>query len=91
MGEYINRYREKRDFVYGALKEKYHVERPRGAFFIFPEADDGDGDRLVERAINKGVFIVPGSVFSQRKSHFRISFAAPMDVLERGVKILKEL
>lgn len=91
MGEYINRYREKRDFVYEALKEKYQTERPQGAFFIFPEAEDGDGERLVERAIKKGVFIVPGSVFSQRKSHFRISFAAPMDVLERGVKILQEL
>jgi aspartate/methionine/tyrosine aminotransferase len=80
MGEYIDRYREKRDFVYESLKEHYSVQRPRGAFFIFPEADDGDGEKLVERAINKGVFIIPGSVFSQRKSHFRISFAAPKEL-----------
>jgi aspartate/methionine/tyrosine aminotransferase len=91
MGEHIEHYREKRDFVYEALQGRYRVERPRGAFFIFPEAEDGDGERLVERAINKGVFIIPGSVFSQRKSNFRISFAAPMDVLERGVKILRDL
>ncbi len=91
MGEYIDRYREKRDFIYEALKDRYRVKRPQGAFFIFPEADDGDGDTLVEQAISKGVFIIPGSVFSQRHSHFRISFAVPMDVLERGVKILKEL
>jgi aspartate/methionine/tyrosine aminotransferase len=91
MGEYINRYREKRDFVYDVLKERYRVERPQGAFFIFPEAADGDGERLVERAIAKGVFIIPGGVFSQRRSHFRISFAAPMAVLERGMKVIKEL
>jgi aspartate/methionine/tyrosine aminotransferase len=91
MGEYIRRYREKRDFVYDALHERYRVTRPQGAFFIFPEAEDGDGEKLVERAISKGVFIIPGGVFSQRRSHFRISFAAPMDVLERGVAILKEL
>ncbi|UCC66775.1 MAG: aminotransferase class I/II-fold pyridoxal phosphate-dependent enzyme, partial [Deltaproteobacteria bacterium] len=90
-GEYINHYKEKRDFVYEALRERYRVEKPRGAFFIFPEAEDGDGDKLVEKAINRGVFVVPGGVFSQRNSHFRISFAAPLDVLERGVKILREL
>jgi aspartate/methionine/tyrosine aminotransferase len=91
MGKYIDHYREKRDFIYEALRERYRMERPLGSFFIFPKADDGDGETLVERAINKGVFIIPGSVFSQRKSHFRISFAAPMDVLERGVRVLKEL
>ncbi len=91
MAVHIDHYREKRDFVYEALKENYRVERPQGAFFIFPEAEDGDGERLVERAIKKGVFIIPGGVFSQRKSHFRISFAAPMEILERGVKILQDL
>ena len=91
MGKYIDHYREKRDFIYEALQERYRVERPLGSFFIFPEADDGDGERLVERAIKKGVFIIPGSVFSQRRSHFRISFAAPLDVLERGAQILNEL
>ena len=91
MGRYIDHYREKRDFIYEALKERYRVVRPLGSFFIFPEADDGDGEKLVEKAINKGVFVVPGGVFSQRRTHFRISFAAPMNVLERGVKILREL
>ncbi|RLB04541.1 MAG: aspartate aminotransferase, partial [Deltaproteobacteria bacterium] len=91
MGEYIDRYREKRDMVYEALRERYRVQKPKGAFFIFPEAEDGDGERLVEKAIKKGVFVIPGGVFSQRKSHFRISFAAPMDVLERGVEVLREL
>jgi aspartate/methionine/tyrosine aminotransferase len=91
MGRYIDHYREKRDFIYEALKERYRVMRPLGSFFIFPEADDGDGEKLVEKAINKGVFVVPGGVFSQRRTHFRISFAAPMNVLEGGVKILREL
>jgi len=87
----IKRYREKRDFVYEMLAERYRVKKPRGAFFIFPEADDGDGGKLVERAIEKNVFVIPGEVFSQRRSNFRISFAAPMDVLERGTKILRDL
>jgi aspartate/methionine/tyrosine aminotransferase len=91
MGEYIKRYREKRDFIYEALKGKYKVDKPRGAFFIFPEAEDGDGEKLVERAIKKGVFVIPGGIFSQRQSHFRISFAAPMEILERGAKILRDL
>jgi aspartate aminotransferase/aminotransferase len=91
MGKYIDHYREKRDFIYEALRERYQIQKPCGAFFIFPEASDGDGEKLVEKAITKGVFVVPGGAFSQRGTHFRISFAAPMDVLERGVKILREL
>jgi aspartate aminotransferase/aminotransferase len=87
----IRHYREKRDFIYETLRKRYEVEKPRGAFFIFPEAEDGDGTRMAERAISKGVFIVPGEVFSQRTSNVRISFAAPMETVERGAKVLMEL
>ena len=44
MGAAIDHYREKRDFIYEALRERYRVQRPLGSFFIFPETDDGDGE-----------------------------------------------
>jgi len=91
MSAFRDRFREKRDFVYEMLKDRFKVEKPRGAFFIFPEAPDGNGVALVERAIARGLFIIPGEIFSQRKTHFRISFGAPTETLERGVKILREL
>ncbi|HNR36887.1 MAG TPA: aspartate aminotransferase, partial [Candidatus Hydrogenedentes bacterium] len=45
----------------------------------------------VAKAIENNILIIPGSVFSERKTHFRISFAAPDDVLERGVEALRRL
>ena len=35
--------------------------------------------------------ILPGSIFSRRDTHFRLSYAAHDDVLERGIKILRKL
>lgn len=84
-------YRKKRDIIYNALNGKFNVVKPGGAFYIFPEAPGGDGDRFVEKAIENGILIIPGSVFSERNSHFRISFAAPDEVLYKGAEALNHL
>lgn len=84
-------YRKKRDLMYGGLKEFMKVEKPGGAFYIFPEAPGGKGDELVAKAIEKGLLIIPGSVFSEKATHFRISYAASESTLQRGIKILREL
>ena len=87
----IREYEQKRDYVYAELKDFFHIARPQGAFFMFPEAPDGDGDLLVERAIQKNLLLVPGSAFSQQRSHFRISFSASDEDLKKGITILKQL
>ena len=84
-------YREKRDIVYEGLRESFSVERPSGAFYIFPEAPGGDGEAFVARAIEKNVLIIPGSVFSEQNTHLRISFAATNDTLRRGLEVLDGL
>jgi len=84
-------YRRKRDIVYNGLKECFNVVKPAGAFYIFPEAPGGDGDAFVAKAIENQVLIIPGSVFSERKTHFRISFAAPDERLHRGVEVLNRI
>jgi len=43
------------------------------------------------KAIENNVLIIPGSVFSEKKTHFRISFAAPDEVIERGVEVLNRI
>jgi len=91
MSEKVAAYRRKRDLIYNGLKDRFNVVRPGGAFYIFPEAPNGDGDAFVRKAIDNNVLIIPGSVFSERKTHFRISFAAPDAVLERGVEMLNRL
>jgi len=89
--DYIERYKKKRDIVYEGLKEKYRVQKPLGAFYIFPEVPGGNGEALVERAIQKNLFIIPGSVFSKRNTHVRISFAASEEMLFRGIEVLNQI
>jgi len=87
----IDGYRTKRDLIYEGIKDKYRVVKPKGAYYIFPEVPDGDGDAFVERALKEKLFIIPGSVFSRRKSHVRISFAASKPAIEKGIEILRSL
>ncbi len=89
--EMIDGYRRKRDLIYDGLKDKFQVVKPKGAYYIFPEVPDGDGDAFVERALKKKLFIIPGSVFSRRKSHIRISFAPSEATIRKGVEILRSL
>jgi aspartate/methionine/tyrosine aminotransferase len=87
----IEDYRQKRDIIYDGLRDKFNVVKPNGAFYIFPEAPGGDGEEFVREAIRNNVLIIPGNVFSEKNTHFRISFAAEDDVLRQGVKILNSL
>ncbi len=90
-GKEIEAYRRKRDIIYEGLKDKFNVVKPDGAFYIFPEAPGGDGEEFVRKAIEHNVLIIPGSVFSEKKTHFRLSFAADDRVLREGVEILNSL
>ncbi|MDP8263516.1 MAG: pyridoxal phosphate-dependent aminotransferase [Candidatus Ancaeobacter aquaticus] len=91
MEPYIEDYKKKRDIVYNGLKDAFTVEKPHGAFYIFPEAPDGNASRFVERAIDNNVLIIPGNVFSQKDTHFRISYAVNDETLKRGVDQLNAL
>ncbi len=84
-------YRRKRDLACSILGEAMKVTEPEGAFYIFPEAPGGSGMEFVKRAIESNVLVIPGNVFSERDSHFRLSFAAEDDVIEKGCRKLVEL
>jgi len=88
---YIARYKKKRDLVYEGLKGKYRVQKPKGAFYIFPEVPGGNGEAFVERAMEQNLFIIPGSVFSKRNTHVRISFASSEETLLRGIEVLNRI
>ena len=89
--DYIQGYQRKRDLIYEGLKEKYRVQKPGGAFYLFPEVPGGNGEAFVEKAIEQNLFIIPGSVFSKRNTHVRISFAAPEERLLRGIEVLNRI
>jgi aspartate aminotransferase/aminotransferase len=84
-------YRKKRDFVMHALQDHYTMQKPDGAFYIFMKHPQWDGTRLVQEALKKEVLLVPGSIFSTRNTHFRLSFANTDLLLQKGVDRLLEL
>jgi aspartate aminotransferase/aminotransferase len=89
MRPHVDAYRTKRDIVYGALSSKFEVERPGGAFYIFPKAPAGvSASDFVARAIDRNVLVIPGNVFSERDTHFRISYATSDEKLKQGCEIL---
>ncbi len=92
MAEHVADYRVKRDLVVDRLGKKFAINKPEGAFYIFPQAPAGQtASQFVARAIEHNVLIIPGNVFSDRDTHFRISYATTNEKLERGCEILNSL
>ena len=92
MSEQIENYKKRRDMLYDALKDNYEINKPEGAFYMFPKAPWGTGTEFVEKAIMEhSMLIIPGGVFSQRDTHFRISYAATEATIQRGIEAFKKL
>jgi aspartate/methionine/tyrosine aminotransferase len=91
MTPYIDAYRAKRDFIVRELQNDYELTTPGGAFYAFPKAPFGTGTEFVAKAIENELLIIPGGIFSERDTHFRISYAASQETLERGVEVLRRL
>jgi aspartate/methionine/tyrosine aminotransferase len=85
----VDEYRRKRDLVYNRLSGKFEIAKPQGAFYIFPKAPAGRSSvDFVAKAIERNVLMIPGNVFSERDTHFRISYATSDEKLEQGCEIL---
>jgi len=92
MSPQIEAYRRKRDMLVAGLGGDYELTVPGGAFYAFPKLPWGAGMEFVTRAIEKyQLLIIPGSVFSGRDTHFRISCAAEDRVIARGIEALRQL
>ncbi len=91
MDVYLRAYRAKRDILVHGLKGHFDFQIPRGAFYAFVRAPDDNGDSFAEKAIRHSCLVIPGSVFSEKTSHFRIAFAAEDSTIERGTALLCSL
>ena len=89
--ERIEEYRRKRDLIYEGLRGKFDVVRPEGAFYIFPKVPWGTDEEFVRAAIEANCLVIPGSVFSERNSHLRISYATSDEQLKRGIEVLNKV
>jgi aspartate aminotransferase/aminotransferase len=91
VSNFVAEYRGKRDLIYTGLKDKFELIRPAGAFYAFVKAPAGNATKFVEKAIAANVLIIPGNVFSQKDTHFRISYATGDDKIKKGIEILRSL
>ncbi|MEM9351891.1 MAG: aminotransferase class I/II-fold pyridoxal phosphate-dependent enzyme [Planctomycetota bacterium] len=94
MSAYVVEYRERRDLVIAGLRDAgYQVGDSGGAFYVFPQAPEGyaSATEFVSRAIEHELLVIPGGIFSNRDTHFRISYAASREQIERGIDVLRDL
>jgi aspartate aminotransferase/aminotransferase len=92
MSPHIEEYRKKRDLIARELHPAYELVPPGGSFYAFPKlpgrASEG---AFMEAALARRLLVVPGSVFSRRATHFRLSFAATDETLRRALLELNQL
>lgn len=94
VSEQVAMYQRRRDEVMAAISPKTQVVRPGGAFYAFFEVPDHLGMtdvEFVERAAQERVLLVPGSVFSARNTHVRLSYAVEKSILAEGLEIISGL
>ncbi|HEX2972902.1 MAG TPA: aminotransferase class I/II-fold pyridoxal phosphate-dependent enzyme [Tepidisphaeraceae bacterium] len=85
-------YRRKRDLVFQGLSKKFEVNCPSGAFYIFPKVPNGmTATEFCAKAIENNVLVIPGNVFSERDTHFRISYATTDAKIVKGCEVLCSL
>ncbi len=87
----VANYRCKRDRIYAGLKDRFELQKPGGAFYAFAKAPWGTGSEFVAEAIRNQLLIIPGNVFSRRDTHFRLSYAANEQTIDRGIEILNRI
>jgi aspartate aminotransferase len=81
----------RRDRMVSALGEAgYSLTVPEATFYLWGAAPGGDAVTFVAALAERGVYVLPGTVFD-RPGHFRISLTATMPMLERALPALREL
>ena len=90
-GPIVAEYKQKRDRLCNGLRGRYEFTKPGGAFYLYAKAPGGSGVAFVEEAIRRNLIMIPGTTFSRHDTHFRISYAASDETLDRGIEILNQL
>jgi len=88
MSSYVSTYKGKRDRLIEGLKDDFEIVKPGGAFYVFPKLPWGTGEEFINEAIANDLMVIPGNIFSDSDTHFRISYAVDDSVIERGIEAL---
>jgi aspartate aminotransferase/aminotransferase len=90
----LTRFAARRDMVVEALGDVTELTVPDGSFFAFPKVPTHlgmTGSDFIAKAIEQNVLVIQGNIFSEKDTHFRISFATADERLEKGLSILRSL
>ena len=88
----VQELRERRDVLYEKLRKFCKtIEKPSGAFYMFPKISDIDDMVYTDKLLENDVGVIPGSSFgSVGKGCVRISYgASTVDELEKATEIMK--
>ena len=92
MTESFNACRRKRDRLVEGLRDHYDFTHPDGAFYLYPKTPGGSAEQFAELAVKQEqLLVVPGTVFGNADTHFRISYTVSDNMLERGIEALVRL
>jgi len=82
----IEAYKRKRDLLCDGLSDiGYKFEKPKGTFYLFPEAPGGDDGRIVDLLLAQRVLVVPGAGFAM-PGYFRISYCVEDRVITNSLE-----
>ena len=94
ISDFVLAYERKRDMVIEALSPLAQMGVPSGAFYAFVEVPKHlkmTGTQFVEKAVKRGLLIIPGGAFSRRDTHFRVCYTTTDEKLRAGLDILIDL
>jgi len=88
--ENVKTMKSRLDFVTRKLRElSLNFVQPDGAMYVYPKIPNMDDVTLVERMLEKGVAVAPGSGFGESYKHFiRISACQPEKQLAKGLEVM---
>jgi aspartate aminotransferase len=88
--ENIKLMKRRLDFVCSKLKKmSLRYVEPEGAMYVYPELSMGEDISIVEKLLEKGVAIAPGSGFGDSYSRYvRISACQPEKMLGKGLDVM---
>jgi aspartate aminotransferase len=87
----IDAYQEKRDILCHYLSEMgFRLERPAGAFYLFPRSPFEDDVEFVKLAQQYHILLVPGSGFGA-PGYFRIAYCVDKEMIVKSLPAWREL
>lgn len=87
-------YKKRSDYIKTRLSSKYEISESNGGYFFFIKVPEEHRKSALEFCADlkkKGLLTVPGCIFSQRDTHFRISICKKMSQIKKAVKILNKM